>query len=65
MPKQLFQRPATLKLSKGSKNNSFGGQPDWGRKKGKPKRIEVADTIPNAPAYDQSTPKAEIQDEDK
>ncbi len=40
MPKQLFQRPANLKLSKGAKNNSFGGQPDWGRKKGKPQRIE-------------------------
>lgn len=40
MPKQLFQRPANLKLSKGGKNNSFGGQPDWGRKKGKPQRIE-------------------------
>lgn len=40
MPKQNFQRPSNLKLSKGGKNNSFGGQPDWGRKKGKPKRIE-------------------------
>ncbi len=65
MPKQLFQRPAALKLSKGGKNNSFGGQPDWGRKKGKPKRIEVADTKPKAPTSDQSTPKTKPQDENK
>lgn len=40
MPKQLFQRPSNVKLGNPGKNNKFGGQPDWGRKKGKPERIK-------------------------
>lgn len=44
MPKQIFQRPSHVKLGKAGKNNSFGGQPDWGRKKGKPERINKPDS---------------------
>ena len=39
MPKQLFQRPAALKLGnpgKGGNSGNFGGQDNWNRKKNRP-----------------------------